>query len=108
MKCLPTLIDKYFISINYKTHATSRADRGWGRGAETPPPNLLEALFGFHLEKLEVSAKICTVASSHTYSTEKVRNKRASHPPLCKFSTPFTKSWICPRHEVSTIQRNLS
>ena len=42
--------------------------------------------FGLYLEKLEKLAKICTVVSSHTYTTEKVRDERAFYPPLCKFT----------------------
>ena len=48
------------------------------------------------LGKTEGVRKIYTVASSHTYATKIVRDERASHLPLWKFSTPLTKSSIHP------------
>ena len=55
-----------------------------------------DLFFDLHLEKLEALAKICIVASSHTYATEKVRDERASHPPLCKFSIPLLNPGSAP------------
>ena len=34
-----------------------------------------DLFFGLHLEKSEASGKISTIASSHTYTTEKVRDE---------------------------------
>ena len=83
--------------------------------------------FGLHLEKLGASAKICTVMLSHTYTTEKVFDKRllirhcvSLAPPLlnpaCGSSytshiwvswTPLCKSSAQHTHGIETFKRHL-